>query len=83
MKRNQILTKKNSRIVNFRVVKDDRITGDDVLITLKELFELMGKVAGKVGSRITEAEWESWTSGFHADVQMDVEKALKHREGLE
>lgn len=69
----------------YRVLEDHNdmvITGDDVIITLKELFELMKKVSNKIGTRISEAEWESWTSGFHADVQMDVEKALKHREGL-
>jgi hypothetical protein len=83
MKKNRILTQAKSHYVGFRVTNDDRITGDDVLITLKELFGLMEKVSNKIGSRITESEWESWTSGFHAEIQEQVELALKHREGLE
>lgn len=83
MKREQILTNANSHYVGFRVVNSDSITGNDLIVTLKELFELMGKVSSKVGSRITEAEWDQWTKDFHAEIQMDVELALKHREGLE
>lgn len=83
MKKKSILTSGNSHKVGFRIINDDSITGDDIVTTLKELFELMGKVSSKVGSRISEAEWESWTSGFHAEIQEQVELALKHREGLE
>lgn len=83
MKKNRILTQAKSHYVGFRVTNDDRITGDDVIVTLKELFGLMEKVSSKIGSRITESEWDQWTSGFHAEIQMDVELALKHREGLE